>query len=162
MSRYQPIWRRLVGKVRVSETGCWLFIGSKGSDGYGQIYWHGRLRPAHVVAHEIFVGPVPEGHEVDHWYCNVRACICPWHLEAVPPRINMLRSSAPGAIRWRSAYCKRGHPKVEANMYHRKDRPGKTECYACMVLHNLQRAEKNWARTVDKYKFTGGTISVRL
>ena len=161
MSRYQSIMRRLVDKVYVDANGCWIFTGSLDGTGYGQIYWNGRLHAAHRVSHELFVGPIPEGYEVDHW-CLVHPCICPHHIEAVPPRINMLRSTAPAAERWRSGYCKRGHPKVEANMYYRKDRPGETECRACQLLHNLRRAKKNWDRTIQKYQFTGGTISVRF
>lgn len=163
MSRYQPIWRRIMDKVRVDVNGCWMWQGAKdrGNHGiqYGQVYWNGKLWAAHRATYTWYVAPIPEGYEVDH-LCKNGLCVNPRHLDAVPPRINMLRSDAPGAIRWKSAYCKRGHPMVEANLFYHKR--GDSECKTCLLIRNLKRAKKNWDRTVVKYKFTGEAVHVRL
>lgn len=45
---------------------------------------------AHRVAYELWVGPIPEGMELDH-RCKVRACINPAHLEPVTHAENMRR-----------------------------------------------------------------------
>jgi hypothetical protein len=42
------------------------------------------------MSYETFVGPIPEGYEVDH-RCRNPICINPGHLEAVPPAINLSR-----------------------------------------------------------------------
>lgn len=54
-------------------------------DGYGQINVNGRPVPAHRVAWELYVGPIPEGHQIDHdddeIGCRIRACVNIGHLK---------------------------------------------------------------------------------
>ncbi len=45
---------------------------------------------AHRTAYEIWVGPIPDGHEVDHT-CHNKLCINPAHLEAVTHPENLRR-----------------------------------------------------------------------
>lgn len=58
---------------------------------------------AHRVAYELFVGPIPDGLELDH-LCRVRNCINPDHLEAVTHQVNVERKPKD-----RSPYQRRGH-----------------------------------------------------
>lgn len=51
----------------------------------------GRKRYGHVVAYELFVGPVPDGLEVDH-LCRITWCCNPGHLEAVTHSENIRRA----------------------------------------------------------------------
>lgn len=57
---------------------CWLWQGWVKSNGYGGF---GRHEYAHRVSHELFVGPIPEGHDVAH-SCDTPRCVNPAHLEA--------------------------------------------------------------------------------
>jgi hypothetical protein len=45
---------------------------------------------AHRWAYEHFVGPIPEGLEIDHG-CFVHACVNPGHLEPVTHQENVRR-----------------------------------------------------------------------
>ena len=74
----------------VRESGCWEWTGAVSSAGYGRL---GASDYAHRASHEEFVGPIPDGHEVDH-LCRNRICINPAHLEAVTKRENLLRQLA--------------------------------------------------------------------
>jgi hypothetical protein len=65
----------------------WLWNGFVSSDGYGQ---YGYQRRAHVVAYELYVGPVPKGLEIDH-LCGILLCVKPDHLEAVTKSENIRR-----------------------------------------------------------------------
>lgn len=72
---------------------CWLWIGKKGSKGYGLVHVDsrsGRQQQAHRAAYELTVGPIPPGLEIDH-LCRVRACVNPAHLEPVTRAENMRR-----------------------------------------------------------------------
>jgi hypothetical protein len=90
---------------------CWPWTGAiqkpgktGKTGGYGLIRG-GRDGVAHRVAYEEWVGPIPEGHEIDHTchnadpdcvpaLCPHRRCCNPAHLEPVSPQVNMARARA--------------------------------------------------------------------
>jgi hypothetical protein len=79
---------RLEAKSMVTADGCRLWQGTTLSTGYGQISVGGKGRMTHVVAFEQWVGPVPDGFQVNH-LCRNRNCIEPTHLYAGTQRQNL-------------------------------------------------------------------------
>ena len=71
---------------------CWRWTGTRDRSGYGQMKYQGRRPGAHRVSYELFVGPVPEGLELDH-LCRSPECVRPDHLEPVTHAENMRRQS---------------------------------------------------------------------
>ena len=98
------------------ETGCWEWPSPRlNRDGYGQIKFIRRFMTAQRASHVLFIGPIPDGAEVDH-LCRNRACINPAHLEAVSRRENILRGNNQAALNARKTHCKRGHPLSGDNL----------------------------------------------
>jgi hypothetical protein len=86
----RSLYERWASKVTRTD-GCWLWTGSTLKNGYGNLMGtDGRNQYAHRVAHVLFIGPIPEGYEVDH-LCRVRNCVKPAHLEAVTRQENLRR-----------------------------------------------------------------------
>jgi HNH endonuclease len=78
MPAARPVLERFWEKVNKTDT-CWLWLGSVGSHGYGQISHNLRMRTAHTFSYETFVGKIPKGLWVLH-RCDVRSCVNPQHL----------------------------------------------------------------------------------
>lgn len=125
----QPVEPRLRAGTVIQEDGCHVFTRNIDQQGYGRISVNGEKQLAHRVAHELFIGPIPNGFEVDH-LCFNRACVNPAHLEAVTPLVNTMRSSAPSALNARKTHCDAGHPFSPENTRRRTDRRGRL-CRAC-------------------------------
>ena len=125
--RYTPIHIRLMRIKRDEKTGCWIWQGTGNRQGYGMIRYDGRPQPAHRVAYEIMVGPIPAGMTLDH-LCRVPRCINPNHLEIVTHRINVLRGIGPTAKNAKKKACLQGHDLTGRNLITRRD--GR-ECRTC-------------------------------
>jgi hypothetical protein len=70
--------------------GHWLWSGAQNSAGYGVIREAGRgsrMLYVHRASYEIFIGPIPDGHQIDH-ECERTLCFKPECLCAVLPHVN--------------------------------------------------------------------------
>lgn len=104
---------RFWAKVRFDSEGCWQWTGAKVRDGYGS-FRHRFSSLPHRVSYRYLVGEIPQGHEIDH-LCRNTSCVRPDHLEAVTPRVNVLRSSNTAAHYAARDECKWGHPFSSEN-----------------------------------------------
>lgn len=112
---------------------CLLWVGKLNHEGYAQMGWISLVdkqqhSTGHLFAYERFVGPIPEGFQVDH-LCRVRNCVASWHLEAVTPRENLLRGNTFQALNVAKTQCPEGHPYDKANTYVWTD--GSRHCRTC-------------------------------
>lgn len=112
---------RLLSKVEVVD-GCWRWTGTL-SRGYGEMALSRRSRhvKAHRLSFEEFVGPIPDGMELDHVChsvstslcsggagCVHRRCVNPAHLEPVPHSENLRRGVRIGHFA-NANVCRKGH-----------------------------------------------------
>ncbi len=133
--RRRPVRERLMEKVDVAESGCWMWTGAAIPLGYGQIHVDGKTAFAHRVSYELHVGPIPEGMPLDH-LCRTPACVNPEHLEPVTHAENG-RRGIQGALK---THCANGHPWVEENIM--QNGPS-ARC--CKVCHRDRQRERQRA-----------------
>jgi len=137
MSR--PVIERLMEKVEFADNGCWVFTGGLAANGYGMISAGsrtGRRRTprTHRVTYEHFVGPVPDGLDLDH-LCRNRACCNPAHLEPVDRKTNVAR----GVKKTLQTECKNGHPLSGDNLI---ATPKQRKCRTCRRAANRRYERK--------------------
>ena len=82
-----PLAARMQNYEPVPESGCWLWMGTVSSRGYGQVWVNGMHRPAHRISWELVNGPMPAHLDACHT-CDVECCINPAHIWPGTPSEN--------------------------------------------------------------------------
>lgn len=124
----QRIWRN----ITVDESGCWVWEAHLQSAGYAQVMIDGQRFLLHRLTYTMFVGPIPDGLQIDH-LCRVRRCVNPEHLDPVTPTENTMRGESPHAKNAAKKSCLRGHPLTGENLYLTPN--GARRCRTCRRLH---------------------------
>lgn len=123
-------------KVKPDSSGCWEWTASK-RNGYGQFGASARhIEPAHRVAYELLIGPIPNGLVIDH-LCRNTACCNPEHMEPVTNVENVMRGEgfAPGNAAKET--CIRGHLLSGPNVYIHPTR-GSRQCRICRKVYQRE------------------------
>jgi hypothetical protein len=108
-------------KVNKTDT-CWIWVGSKNDEAYGNFNHNGTVVKAHRFAYELLKGPIPKDRELDH-LCRNPSCVNPEHLEAVTHQENMKRGHF---FNTKKTHCPRGHE------YTGRNTRGSRLCKICM------------------------------
>lgn len=141
MSRVKgtPTMRFWSSVVQLDE--CWDWAGTKLKSGYGAFYNGERTVTAHRWAYEYIRAEIPEGLHLDH-LCRNRACVNPWHLDPVPPVVNVRRGRA-GEVQRQKTHCPQGHEYTESNTYRSG---GRRFCKTCRAAHIAKYQAKQRAK----------------
>lgn len=139
---YPAVIERIERKVqRIPFSGCWIFMGALNQSGYGWVGTGTHERKsdrAHRLMYQHYVGPIPDGKELDH-LCRVRSCCNPFHLEAVTRKEHCQRGEcgkATGAKNRAKTHCKQGHAFTPENTY----TPPGTDYRTCRACLNHRRS----------------------
>ena len=137
MPRYPTPLQRLARSTILLPNGCAITTRT-GPDGYSAMSVGGRYWLIHRFAYTHFVGPIPEGLQIDH-LCRNRKCWNPNHLEPVTQAENARRGF------WSlKTHCNRGHAYDEENTY--VNPSGHRVCRACIKIREAgYRARKQEA-----------------
>jgi len=72
---------------------CWIWQRYVSPAGYGIATAYGHNHRAHRFYYEAYVGPIPQGMDIDH-LCRHRDCVNPAHMEPVSRRENVRRGGS--------------------------------------------------------------------
>lgn len=114
--------------------GHWSLTTWRNNKGYCFISVGNRKEKlGHRVAYELFVGPIPDGLELDH-LCRTGWCVNPNHLEPVTHEENMRRT--------RVTVCRAGlHDLTDPDNH--KITGGKMRCRLCANAYAMRRYYQN-------------------
>lgn len=111
--------------------GCWNWTGRTNGK-YPVIPLSNRKSGyAHRWSHEYYIGPIPDGYEVDHLCFNI-ICVNPLHLEAVTKKVNMERTR-----KATKTICNNGHKYTKQNTYIKPN--GCRDCRECRRARDRKR-----------------------
>lgn len=141
-----PWPENLLARMEPQPNGCIWYSGYISPKGYGRV---GAGVPAHRAAYEHFVGPIPEGMDLDHLCHNAdsscpggptclhRRCVNPDHLAPKTRRRNLLASPLTlASIEAAKTHCPQGHEYTAENT---NEYRGRRYCRRCANAHGGKR-----------------------
>jgi len=130
---------RFLAKVG-SRDGCWEWTAFIDKAGYARIgEGSNNVLYAHRVAHELYVGPIPPGLDVDH-KCRNRSCVNPEHLHAVTRKQNLENQGGANSANKSSGIRNVYMHKASGLWYVRVGHEGKSNHRG--YFHNVDDAER--------------------
>ena len=137
-----PYADRVMKKVQLSTTQffngtpCWIWMGYKKPEGYGQVNI-GKTAPVHRVVYEIYGGTIPSGYHLDH-LCRNPPCCNPQHLEPLTPA-DHARRTIESTMTLRGS-CINGHP---LELRRKRTTRNSTECVICSREQSFESYHRN-------------------
>ena len=118
--------------------GCWVWMRSRGRDGYGQFTADGKTRRAHRVAYELVRRVTLTPDQFLHHTCHNKSCVNPAHLE-ITNQWNHVDSATYGNAD--KTHCPHGHEYTLENIcWNRNGRA--RECRTCKYARIKRREQR--------------------
>lgn len=134
---------RFFGHVMpITESGCWIWMGSTSPKGYGKFNIPDRTTMVHRLSYEHFKGSIPQGVSIDH-VCRVRCCVNPDHLHLCSNQENVLSGYGVTAVNARKTHCPKGHAYTKENTRYYEGRN-------CRECHRIKRRAERSRKTAPQ------------
>lgn len=137
--------QKLRGRVRITESGCWEWLGQKITFGYGEVYFRNKRWRTHRLSVWLFKGHFDLSLDVCHT-CDNKICCNPDHLWVGTHRENMIDHVVKGRhYEIQKTTCLRGHPLSGDNLELRKLGPDRGYSRRCKICQRgRQRVRSGW------------------
>lgn len=137
-AQYDQWWMaRVKSRCIVTETGCWLWQGTRWNNGYGMSTYRSKSVTLHRKMFEVAKGVKLGRWEYACHSCDVKLCCNPDHVWKGNNALNKKDETAKGKNYWANrTHCPKGHEYTPENTYVHECRPGvfSRGCKACMRL----------------------------
>jgi len=139
-----PAKDRLLAKLVPQPNGCWHWAGVIDKQGYGRIGYRGRRSETlQRAVYMEFIGPIPDGHDIDHRCHSEDDLTCPGGRECThrrcgnPDHLRALERVENGRLgKARITHCPKGHPYSTGNTTVSN---GRRYCKTCQRAHVARR-----------------------
>ena len=149
----------LYRRSRLTETGCWEWIGARTTAGYGEINRKRRVRYVHRIAWELHHGPIPAGKWVLH-RCDNPPCWNPDHLFLGTHRDNVADKMLKGRHRHGHLYGDDHPTRKRPEIVKRGEHHGMARLTWDIVrqIRACHAAGEIKARIADRFSVNRGTV----
>lgn len=142
-----PIMERIWSKTDIKSTDeCWIWKGSHGDRGYGQVWYKNDMWMVTRVIYEELREPIPPRFYIMH-SCDNPPCVNPKHLSAGSPSDNRIDCEKKGRSKNQNkgkTKCYKGHLFTPENTYQLEG--GWRACKTCVS----ERSKINYKRSREK------------
>lgn len=148
----EEILEKFFRNVKKSPSGCWEWVGTFGSTGYGFFYmgphWPGGYKGigAHVASYALFIAHCPKGLYVCH-HCDNKACVNPEHLFIGTAKENMRDARQKGRLPTPEQLSQTLKKRASRGEGHYKSNLRSEEVLKIVELSNQQVPAKEIAKT---------------
>jgi hypothetical protein len=139
---YNAKWvSKVMSKVQIDASGCWLWQGFKAEWGYGQTNYRGASKAVHRQMYQVTHNVKLTRWQLVMHKCDVPHCVNPSHLVLGTPHDNVQDAANKGRHHnARKTHCKRGHELSPENV--NVTTQGLRQCKACARAR--QRINAGW------------------
>jgi hypothetical protein len=116
---YNAKWvSKVMSKVQIDASGCWLWQGFKGEWGYGQTNYRGASKAVHRQMYQVTHNVKLSRWQLVMHKCDMPHCVNPSHLQLGTPHDNVQDAANKGRHHnARKTHCKRGHELAGENLW---------------------------------------------